>query len=78
MVIHFDEENPFFVGVRTMEDDAVGFVHRQDLNLVTRKNVLELLKLTKATGSLWHGSFLMQFFSQTGLDGVPFADVFVV
>ena len=77
MVIHFDEKNAF-VGVRTMEDDAVGFVHRQDLNLVARKNVLELLKFTKATGSLWHGSFLMQFFSQTGLDGVPFADVLVV
>ena len=37
MVIHFDEKNAFFVGVRTIEDDAVGFVHRQDLNLVARK-----------------------------------------
>ena len=77
-VIHFDEENAFFVGVRTMKDDAVGFVHQQDLNLVARKNVLELLKFTKARGSLWHASFLMQFFSQTGLHGVPFADVLVV
>ena len=61
-----------------MKDDDVGFVHRQDLNLIARKNVLELLKFTKARGSLWQASFLMQFFSQTGQDGVPFADVLVV